>query len=64
MHPQVAGFFKMSLPRLISRYCHLHPYANRRILSEILTTEPHYLRWSGSDNFNVSTETGIKQKMI
>ncbi len=64
IHPQVSGFFKMSTERLISRYCHLHPYANRRTLAEVLTTEPRYLRWSGSDIFNVSTESGVKQKLV
>lgn len=63
-HPLVASFFKMSPARLISRYCHLHPYVNREMLAEVLTTEPKYLRWSGSDIFNVSTESGVKQKLI
>jgi hypothetical protein len=64
VHPLVASFFRMSNERLISRYCHLHPYANRRALTDVLTTEPRYLRWSGSDVFNVSTEAGVRQKLI
>lgn len=64
IHPLVGSFFKMSIERLVSRYCHLHPYTNRDILREILTTPPKYLFWSGSDIFNVSTEGGVKQKLI
>ena len=64
IHPLVLSFFRMPIGRLISRYCHLHPYADRDVLTSILTTPPRYLRWSGSDVFNVSTETGVKQKLI
>ncbi|MCG8417759.1 MAG: hypothetical protein MJE77_07425 [Proteobacteria bacterium] len=64
IHPLVTTFFHMPIQQLVSRYCHLHPYVSRTTLSEILTTEPRYLRWSGSDIFNVSTETGVKQKLI
>ena len=64
LHPLVGSFFRMSIERLVSRYCHLHPQANREVLLEILTQEPRYLRWSGSDVFNVSTEEGVKQKLI
>jgi hypothetical protein len=64
IHPLVSSFFRMSVDRLVSRYCHLHPYTQRETLKEILTTPPRYLRWSGSDVFNVSTEEGVKQKLI
>ncbi|MFC1705732.1 hypothetical protein ACFL59_02785 [Planctomycetota bacterium] len=64
IHPLVANFFRMSLNRLVARYCHLHPHANSEKLREILTTAPRYFRWAGSDIFNVSTETGIKQKLV
>lgn len=64
LHPLVQSFFRMPLPRLISRYCHLHPHTNREVLEEVLTARPKYLRWSGSDIFNVSTEEGVKQKLV
>ena len=64
IHPLVASFFRMAPERLLSRYCHLHPHADRETLRGILTTAPRFLRWSGSDVFNVSTETGVKQKLI
>lgn len=64
LHPLVTSFCRMSIERLVSRYCHLHPYANRQALREILTTRPKHLYWSGSDIFNVSTEEGVKQKLI
>lgn len=64
VHPQVASFWRMSLGRLIRRYCHLHPRVNAELLHEVLTTAPRYLRWSGSDVLNVSTESGVRQKLV
>ncbi|MCA8923780.1 MAG: hypothetical protein KDD82_18365 [Planctomycetes bacterium] len=64
IHPQVASFFRMSQERLISRYCHLHPFVQQDVLREILSTPPRYFRWSGTDVFNVSTEDGVRQKLV
>ena len=64
IHPQVASFFRMSPERLISRYCHLHPFVQADVLREVLTTPPRYFRWSGTDIFNVSTENGVRQKLV
>ncbi|MGE0707193.1 MAG: hypothetical protein AB7N76_16730 [Planctomycetota bacterium] len=63
-HPLVVSFCKMSLERLIRRYCHLHPRVDQMVLREVLTTPPRYLRWSGSDVLNVSTESGVRQKLV
>ncbi|RMG10662.1 MAG: hypothetical protein D6731_17025 [Planctomycetota bacterium] len=64
IHPLASAFFRMPIDRLVSRYCHLHPYTDRATLEELLRTPPRYLRWSGSDIFNVSTEDGVRQKLI
>ena len=64
LHPLVASFQKMSIDRLVSRYCHLHPLADRAALTDILTTAPRYLRWSGSDILNVSNEQGVRLKLV
>ncbi|MEZ6183879.1 MAG: hypothetical protein R3F62_02590 [Planctomycetota bacterium] len=64
IHPQVASFFRMSQERLIARYCHLHPFVQPDVLREVLSTPPRYFRWSGTDIFNVSTENGVRQKLV
>ena len=64
LHPLVANFLRMSMPRIVSRYCHLHPHTDRATLEEILTTAPRHLLWSGSDVLNVSTESGVKLKLV
>ncbi|MEX1023983.1 MAG: hypothetical protein WD226_02800 [Planctomycetota bacterium] len=64
LHPLVGSFMRMSTKRIISRYCNLHPLTSRERLTEILTTAPKHLHWSGSDVFNISTENGVKLKYI
>jgi len=64
IHPLVLSFFRMPIGRIITRYCHLHPYTDRPTLEKVFQTPPRHLRWSGSDIFNVSTEHGVKQKLI
>jgi hypothetical protein len=63
-HPQVASFCRMPLARVIRRYCHLNPSVDPAQLRELLTTAPRYLRWSGSDVLNVSTEGGVRRKLV
>lgn len=64
IHPLVLAFMRMSRGRLVSRYCHLNPHVDRDALEDVLTTAPRFLRWSGSDVLNVSTEDGRKRKLV
>ena len=64
MHALVQSFMKMPLSSMVLRYCHLHPAVDRDVLTEVMCTEPRILRWSGSDILNVSSEEGIKRKLV
>lgn len=64
MHPLVQSFMRMPLESVLLRYCHLHPAVDREVLRAVFTTEPRVLRWSGSDILNVSSEEGIKRKLV
>ncbi|MDF1798355.1 MAG: hypothetical protein P1V81_04195 [Planctomycetota bacterium] len=64
IHPLVLGFMRMSLERILLRYCHLHPGVDPKVLEQVLTTEPRQLRWSGSDILNVSSAGGTKHKLV
>lgn len=64
MHELVRSFMKMPLESMILRYCHLHPSVDREVLTTVMTHEPRVLRWSGSDILNVSSEAGIKRKLV
>lgn len=64
IHPLVMNFMRMSLERILLRFCHLHPGVDPQVLKQVLTTEPRFLRWSGSDILNVSSEGGTKHKLV
>lgn len=63
-HQLVKFFFNMSPERIIERYCHLHPTADKSYLKEILAYRPSHLQWSGTDLFHVTTENGSKRMVV
>lgn len=63
-HPLVAAFYRMPLERIVRRYCHLNPQVDVEALNTLLATQPRFLRWSGSDVLNVSTEQGVRVKLV
>lgn len=54
----------LSNDRIINRCCHLNPRVHLDTLSEILTTEPRYFRWSGADLLHVTTEAGRRHMVV
>jgi len=64
LHPLVAAFYRMPLDRIVRRYCHLNPQVDAEVLKTLLGTQPRHLRWSGSDVLNVSTENGVRLKLV
>lgn len=64
VHPLVGFFMRMSLPRLVSRYCHLNPRVVPEHLTEILRYQPRFLRWAGADLFHVTTENGVREMVV
>jgi len=64
VHPLVGFFMRMSLPRVVSRYCHLNPRVIPEHLEEILRYQPRFLRWAGADLFHVTTEQGNREMVV
>jgi hypothetical protein len=64
IHPLVHNFMRMSKERILLRYCHLHPGVDPKVLNSVLTDEPRFLQWSGSDILNVTSEGGTKHKLV
>jgi len=64
IHPLVRSFMRMSVARIVARFCHLHPNVSPDALESLLRTPPKFFHWSGSDVFNASAEDGVKQKLI
>ena len=64
LHPLVRFFLHLSPERIVNRYSHLHPRVVPERLSEILSYQTKYFRWSGADLFHVTTETGNRQMVV
>ena len=64
LHPMVSYFLRMTNPRIISRYCHLHPNVIPPILERVLNYTPNHFYWAGSDLFNVTTVGGRQQMVV
>jgi hypothetical protein len=64
VHPLVAFFMRMTLPRLVSRYCHLNPRVMPQRLEEILRYQPRYLHWAGADLFHCTNEAGVREMVV
>lgn len=64
IHPLIHFFINLSSERLISRYCHLHPLADKSSLKALLAYQPSYFAWSGSDLLHVTSASGKRQMII
>ncbi|MDX1477061.1 MAG: hypothetical protein R3301_05115 [Saprospiraceae bacterium] len=64
IHPMISFFFNLEKPRIVQRYCHLHPTVNAQRLTELLDYQPKFFRWSGADLINVTTAGGKKQMVV
>ena len=64
LHPLVRHLMEMGNERIICRYCHLHPEADESAVRSLLSTQPKYFRWGGSDLIHVTTDTGLRRVVI
>ena len=64
IHPLVAFLMRMSIPRIVSRYCHLRPAVDANVLRELLQTNTRHFHWGGSDLFYTVTEAGVRQMTV
>jgi hypothetical protein len=58
IHPLVAYFLNLSHDQIIERYIRINPSANKESLKEILSYQPKFFRWAGSDLMHVSDSSG------
>lgn len=64
IHPMVAHFFSLNQDRIIKRFAHLNPGVNRERLAEVLSYQPRYYQWGGSDLFYVTTDQGSRKMVV
>lgn len=64
IHPMVSSFLGLTVERMATRYCHLHPKADYDALVRYMKYEPKYFRWAGSDLFNVTDAESRRQMVV
>ncbi|EME28633.1 uncharacterized protein Gasu_38420 [Galdieria sulphuraria] len=64
IHPTVRYFLGLSRERIVSRYCHTHPFVDANTLDEVLSCNPRYLRWAGCDLMHTTNNNNKKSMVI
>lgn len=64
LHPMVRFVLSLTNDRLVKRYCHLNPRVDAESLHEMLSYQPKFFRWAGSDLLYVTNEDGKRQMAI
>jgi hypothetical protein len=64
IHPLVAFFMRMSMRRIVNRYCHLNPRVDPEFLEDVLSYVPKHFRWAGADLFCTTTAAGNRRLVV
>ena len=64
IHPLIYFFLNLSTDRIVTRYCHLHPAADRTALEALLSYQPAYFAWAGTDLLHVTSAQGKRQMVV
>jgi len=64
LHPLVSSFLSLDKKRIVTRYCHMHPEANKNKLLDVLSYEPRHFRWAGADLFCVTNELAQRSMIV
>jgi len=64
LHPLVSSFLALDKVRIATRYCHLHPEADKEKLLEVLSYTPSFFRWAGADLFCVTNEYAQRSMIV
>jgi hypothetical protein len=64
LSPTILSFLSMSPSRIITRYLHLNPSANKQKLEFLLFNNPEYFKWAGADLFNTTNDDGEKKMVV
>ena len=64
IHPLARFFLSLDNDRVVARYCHLNPRVDPLALRDILSYQPRFFRWAGSDLLHVTTEQGNHRMVV
>lgn len=64
IHPLVAYFLNLSHEQMMERYHRLHPSSDPEAIMEVLTYQPQYFRWAGTDLMHVTNHEGNRKLTV
>lgn len=64
IHPLVSYFLNLSHQQMVERYQRLHPSCNPDAILKVLTYQPTYFRWAGTDLMHVTNHEGNRKLAV
>ncbi|MGZ5075130.1 MAG: hypothetical protein ACXV9R_00780 [Methylobacter sp.] len=64
LHPVISHFMGLSKNQIAGRFCQLQPNVDRDALDEVLSYQPHFMHWAGTDLFLVVNARGQREMMV
>ncbi|MDO9552772.1 hypothetical protein [Rhodonellum sp.] len=64
IHPLVSYFLNLTHEQMVERYHRLHPQSDPAALMEIMTYQPQYFRWAGTDLMHVTNNEGNRKLTV
>ncbi|MCA9617957.1 MAG: hypothetical protein KC731_02985, partial [Myxococcales bacterium] len=64
IHPLVRYFMDLGNARIIERYHHLHPEADRDAVERAFSTRTKRFHWGGADLFHTTNEEGHRRMVV
>lgn len=64
IHPLVSYFLNLSHEQMVERYQRLHPSSDSKAILEILSYQPQYFRWAGTDLMHVTNHEGHRKLTV
>lgn len=64
IHPLVSYFLNLSHEQMVERYQRLHPSSDSQAIMQILSYQPKYFRWAGTDLMHVTNHEGNRKLAV
>lgn len=64
LHPLASFFLNLSKERIISRYCHLNPLTDSKVLGQLIDYQPRFMCWGGVDLLHCTTTQGNREMVV
>ncbi|MCH7399384.1 hypothetical protein MM236_15385 [Belliella sp. DSM 107340] len=64
IHPLVSYFLNLTHEQMVERYHRLHPQSDPETIKKIMSYQPQYFRWAGTDLMHVTNHEGNRKLTV